>query len=144
MSDPIGFENTIKPYFTPCYRAHMLNYNSTIDLWDPAVVQQRWGQINNMVQGGTMPAEGCGEGVWDTITQQQFLSDFAAWKSGTAGKGNVTFKSYPALNHLMIPGTGKSLPAEYAVPGHVDAAVVADIAQWVLALPAAPGPAGAR
>lgn len=75
---------------------------------------------------------------------QVTMTDFAAWKSGTAGKGNVTFKSYPALNHLMIPGTGKSLPAEYAVPGHVDAAVVADIAQWVLALPAAPGPAGAR
>jgi hypothetical protein len=44
----------------------------------------------------------------------------------------------------MIPGTGKSLPAEYAVPGHVDAAVVADIAQWVLALPAADGAAGVR
>jgi dienelactone hydrolase len=72
---------------------------------------------------------------------QVTTTDLNAWKAGLAGKADVTFKSYPALNHLMIPGSGKSLPAEYAVPGHVDESVVADIAQWVLALPPAAPPA---
>jgi dienelactone hydrolase len=75
---------------------------------------------------------------------QVTMTDFGAWKAGLTGRSNVTFKSYPALNHLMIAGTGKSLPAEYAVPGHVDGAVVKDIAQWVLGVPPAGGPATAR
>jgi hypothetical protein len=79
----ISFENTIKPYFTPCYRAHMLvSGPSPFDLWDIAQVQGQWGQIFNQVQGATMPAVGCPEGVWDPVTRAQFLSDFQAWQTG--------------------------------------------------------------
>jgi hypothetical protein len=83
MSNPIGFESTIKPYFTPCYRAHMLQYGDKFDLWDPTAVKAEWNKIFNEVTGGNMPAPGCPEGVWDPLTQTQFLSDFQAWK--TAG-----------------------------------------------------------
>lgn len=59
------------------------------------------------------------------------MEEFAKWKAALSGKSNVTFHSYPALNHLFIAGTGKSLPAEYQVPGHVDEAVIRDISDWI-------------
>ena len=62
---------------------------------------------------------------------QVTMDEFARWKSALAGKSNVTFHSYPTLNHLFVSGTGKSLPAEYQTPGHVDEAVVRDIAEWI-------------
>ena len=42
----------------------------------------------------------------------------------------LTVKRYPALSHLMIAGSGPPRPAEYAVAGHVDTLVIADIATW--------------
>ncbi len=62
---------------------------------------------------------------------QVTLEDFAGWKKGLAGRGNVTFKSYPALNHLFMTGKGKARPEEYEAPGHVAREVVDDIAAWV-------------
>jgi hypothetical protein len=81
VSNGIGFGNTIKSYFTACYRAHMLKFGDQFDLWDPAAVQAEWNKISNQVTGGNMPAAGCPEGVWDLVTQAQFLSDFQAWKA---------------------------------------------------------------
>jgi len=63
--------------------------------------------------------------------QVTMADDFAAWKAGLAGQSRVTFRSYPALNHLFLPGTGKSLPAEYNNPGHVPEDVIRDIAEWI-------------
>jgi dienelactone hydrolase len=54
--------------------------------------------------------------------------NLAAWKQAVPG---ATFKTYPKLNHLFIEGEGKSTPAEYGKPGHVSAAVIADIAGWI-------------
>jgi dienelactone hydrolase len=62
---------------------------------------------------------------------QVTMEDFAGWKKALAGRKNVTLKDYPALNHLFITGKGKSKPAEYALPGHVAAEVVEDVAAWV-------------
>jgi uncharacterized protein len=59
--------------------------------------------------------------------------EFARWKTALASKPGVTFRSYPALNHLFIAGTGPGLPAEYQVPGHVAEEVIRDIATWILA-----------
>lgn len=61
------------------------------------------------------------------------MKDFANWKAGLADRRNVTFKSYPALNHLFIAGTGKSTPAEYQQPGHVAVEVIHDVAAWIQA-----------
>jgi dienelactone hydrolase len=68
--------------------------------------------------------------------------DFAGWKRALAGRSDVTFKSYPSLNHLFVTGEGPSTPAEYAKPAHVAQQVVDDIAGWVKSLsgPAAPHP----
>ena len=81
MSVSISFATTIKPYFTPCYRAHMMKYGDKFDLWDHTAVQGEWNKIFNQVTGGSMPAAGCPEGVWDAMVQAQFLSDFQAWKA---------------------------------------------------------------
>ena len=48
---------------------------------------------------------------------QVTMAEFEKWKAALAGRTNVTFRLYPALNHLFIAGTGKSLPAEYRHPG---------------------------
>lgn len=62
---------------------------------------------------------------------QVTMDDFAKWKAALGGRSDVTLKSYPALNHLFIAGTGPSLPGEYMTAAHVAEEVVRDIAAWV-------------
>lgn len=61
------------------------------------------------------------------------MVDLEGWKKALAGRQNAELKSYPALNHLFIAGSGPSAPAEYAKPGHVADEVIQDIADWILA-----------
>jgi uncharacterized protein len=58
-------------------------------------------------------------------------ADFEAWRQALADRKDVTFKSYPALNHLFVMAEGKSTGAEYELPGHVAQNVVDDIAAFV-------------
>jgi fermentation-respiration switch protein FrsA (DUF1100 family) len=62
---------------------------------------------------------------------QVTMEDFGRWQAALQGRENVTFKSYPALNHLFIPGEGPSSPAEYEQAGHVAEEVIRDIAGWI-------------
>ena len=62
---------------------------------------------------------------------QVTMQDFAMWKLGMFGKKNVTFLSYPTLNHCFMEGTGKSMPMEYNHPARVSEKVMEDIAKWV-------------
>ena len=64
---------------------------------------------------------------------QVTAEEFARWKAALGSRRDVTFHSYPTLNHLFIAGTGRSLPAEYQVPGHVAEEVVRDVATWISA-----------
>jgi len=57
--------------------------------------------------------------------------DYENWEKSLSSKKNVTFKLYPLLNHLFIPGKGPSSPSEYQNPGHIHEAVIQDIAHWV-------------
>lgn len=66
---------------------------------------------------------------------QVTMKDFERWQAALATKKNVSFKLYPALNHLLISGTGRSTPSEYAQAGHVDEQVIADIAAWIKTTP---------
>jgi hypothetical protein len=81
-----GFVRDIRPYFTACYRAHMIEYRQ-FDLWLQDEVQSRWQDIFDMVEAESMPPAGgepgaCPEGGWDEITRAQFLTDFQSWKDG--------------------------------------------------------------
>jgi dienelactone hydrolase len=62
-------------------------------------------------------------------------ADLAGWRAGLGKRANVRIVEYPTLNHLFIAGSGLSSPAEYGVAGSVDGQVIADIADWILALP---------
>jgi dipeptidyl aminopeptidase/acylaminoacyl peptidase len=62
---------------------------------------------------------------------QVTVKEYERWRSALAGRADVTFRSYPPLNHLFIAGSGPSLPAEYFRPGHVDEQVIADVADWI-------------
>jgi uncharacterized protein len=64
---------------------------------------------------------------------QVTAEEFAKWKATLGARRDVTFHSYPLLNHLFIAGAGPSLPGEYLVPGHVAEEVVRDIADWIQA-----------
>jgi dienelactone hydrolase len=59
------------------------------------------------------------------------MTDFDGWEKALKNRRNVTLKSYPALNHLFIAGSGPGSPAEYDQPGHVADEVIQDIAEWI-------------
>lgn len=61
---------------------------------------------------------------------QVTMDNFAAWRRALEDR-TATFKVYPALNHLFLPGDGKSTPAEYNQAGHIPDAVIDDIATWL-------------
>jgi hypothetical protein len=61
-------------------------------------------------------------------------NDFELYKELLAGRDNVTFKLYPGLNHLFMPGERagiNELMEQYEVPGNVDEQVLADIVNWI-------------
>jgi dienelactone hydrolase len=62
---------------------------------------------------------------------QVWPEEFARWKAALGSRPDVSFQSYPALNHLFIAGTGPGQPTEYDVPGHVAEEVIRDIATWI-------------
>lgn len=63
--------------------------------------------------------------------------DYAGWQSGLKNDPKATFNFYPELTHLFMAsqskGTALGTPADYEIPGHVNEAVINDIADWVLA-----------
>jgi hypothetical protein len=80
----VTFAATIKPYFTECYREHMLDF---FDLWVLDNVKDNWDIIFDRCRRPpsdpkSMPRPGCPEGVWDDATRQRFLQDFQDWKAG--------------------------------------------------------------
>ena len=83
----IGFVRDIKPYFTACYRAHMLKFGTDLDLWSESNAKEQFDSIFAIVEAKEMPPDAperspCPEGGWDDLTRAQFLKDFQAWKDG--------------------------------------------------------------
>lgn len=62
---------------------------------------------------------------------QVTLEDFGGWKLALGASSDATIRLYPSLDHLFVRGDGPSTPDEYRWPGHVDGAVVEDLARWV-------------
>ena len=61
--------------------------------------------------------------------------DFARWRDAFSGSSRVQLREFPALNHLLIAGSGPGTTAEYFKQGHVDAALVDAVAGWIHAAP---------
>jgi uncharacterized protein len=64
--------------------------------------------------------------------QVTVADDLTRWQAGLAGRPDVTITVYEPDNHLFFPGEGPSSPGEYEAAQHVDPAVVADVAGWLL------------
>lgn len=58
-------------------------------------------------------------------------ADWQRWKAGFHDDPEVEFKLYPTLNHLGIAVEGEPGLAQYAQAGHVDPALIADVAEWI-------------
>jgi alpha-beta hydrolase superfamily lysophospholipase len=62
---------------------------------------------------------------------QVTMDDFAGWKAKLKDRPNVTFRSFPTLNHLFLSGEGPANPEEYGKPGRVPDEVSEVIAEWI-------------
>ncbi|HEU4670599.1 MAG TPA: alpha/beta fold hydrolase [Dyella sp.] len=62
-------------------------------------------------------------------------SEFARWKQAFHGSERVSLRGYPGLGHLFMPAGKPPSPADYGRAGHVDPAVIRDIAAWIKARP---------
>ena len=63
---------------------------------------------------------------------QVTLEDFNIWKQTLADKDDVTFRSYPGLDHLFVFGESDSTPRETMLaPGNVAEQVIEDVAEFV-------------
>lgn len=58
--------------------------------------------------------------------------DFGVWQSRFAGSKRASFKLYPEMNHIFLPGEGPSRPEEYFQPGEFMLQPAQDIASWIL------------
>lgn len=62
---------------------------------------------------------------------QVTIQDFNLWKQNLSQQSKNKFISYPSLNHLLIKGEKKSLPAEYEQQGNVDEQLIIDMVNWI-------------
>lgn len=93
------------------------DYWRSVDGVDPVAEARPLPQPMLLLQGGR--------------DMQVVAADWQRWQSAFANDARVSFKHYPALNHLAIAGSGPSTLAEYNTPGHVDAGLIADVADWI-------------
>ncbi|WP_112239926.1 alpha/beta fold hydrolase [Kribbella monticola] len=63
--------------------------------------------------------------------QVTVTDDLPAWRDGLANHPAATITILDAVNHLFLPGTGPSTPADYREPGHVDPIVIETILTWL-------------
>lgn len=59
--------------------------------------------------------------------------DLSLWREGLRGRSDVSFRVYPADDHLFFPGTEAATPASYQIAQHVDPVLISDIAEWIRA-----------
>jgi hypothetical protein len=101
-----------------------------------ATIQTAWTaeatRIGPVKAVGTPVSEPAVSGLVRVSTPVTVGGDLARWRAGLAGRPDVTIRIYDADDHMFFAGAGKSAPADYERPRHVDAAVVADIAGWLV------------
>lgn len=59
------------------------------------------------------------------------MVDFNIWQKVLKGKKNISFKSYPVLNHLFMESSVKPTPKDYETPRHIPGYVIDDLAKWI-------------
>lgn len=59
------------------------------------------------------------------------MKEFQLWQDILGPRENVSYISYPNLNHILLAGEGKSHPQEYNLDGQVDKQLILDLASWI-------------
>ncbi|MFD8691481.1 alpha/beta hydrolase family protein [Streptomyces sp. NPDC059651] len=63
--------------------------------------------------------------------QVTVADDLTHWQRALAERPDVVIRVHPDADHFFFGGREPSTPAQYARPGHVDVAVVDEIAGWL-------------
>lgn len=63
---------------------------------------------------------------------QVSMNQFKGWKTALQTHTNVSFKSYPNVNHILASYGKPSIGQEYLQPSNVFEPIIQDIAKWVL------------
>ena len=67
-----------------------------------------------------------GENDWQVTMKQ-----YDGWKEVLKARSNVTFASYPTVNHLLAEYGSVSIGMEYGQPSNVATSLIEDVAKWV-------------
>jgi predicted alpha/beta-hydrolase family hydrolase len=67
-----------------------------------------------------------GENDWQVSMKQ-----YEGWKNALKHRSDVTFISYPKVNHLLTEYDGLSVGMEYGAPVHVSDSIIKDIVEWI-------------
>ena len=94
-------------------------YWSSLDAMDPVRYAKVFRGPMLIVQGGR--------------DYQVSMADTKIWQTELAGRKTATIKVFAKMDHLLQEGEGPSDPAQYKQPGHVDARVIAYLADWIRA-----------
>lgn len=60
------------------------------------------------------------------------IREMALWKARLGSRPRTTVIAFPAINHLMIDGSGPMTPVEYGRPGQVSGALIDAVSRWML------------
>lgn len=63
--------------------------------------------------------------------QVTVADDLPGWQATLGHRPDVDIRVYEGDDHMFFPGTGRSTPASYWPPQHVDPTVIEDIAHWL-------------
>lgn len=67
-----------------------------------------------------------GENDWQVSMKQ-----YEGWKEALKARSDVSYISYPKVNHLLAEYDGLSVGMEYNNPANVSAAIIKDMAEWI-------------
>lgn len=64
--------------------------------------------------------------------QVLYQTDFPLWQEVLVGRENVSFRHYPGLSHVFMPGSLERFDSSsYDPPAKMDEQVIGDIAEWI-------------
>ncbi|WP_330478941.1 alpha/beta hydrolase [Streptomyces platensis] len=113
------------PELTPDTSSHLLPLGLSAAYWldlrayDPVATAARLVCPMLILQGGR-------------DYQVTVADDLTRWQKALAHRPEVAIRIHQHVNHLFFSGSGQPTPAEYTRPGHVDPAVVDEIATWLV------------
>lgn len=67
-----------------------------------------------------------GENDWQVSMKQ-----YEGWKEALKARNDISYISYPKVNHLLVEYDGVSVGMEYNNPAHVSATIIKDMAEWI-------------